>query len=289
MLAKHNVFQWCEENRDSFEAPVCNKLMYKHQLCIMFVRGPNIRTDFHLDEGSEFFYMLHGNQSLLTIQAGKLKVVEIKEGQVYIVPSRIPHSPQRPESGSLGLVIERKRDECEVDGLRWYTDGRCYEILWEKYFHCDDLGKDLVPVVEEFLRLDRLTKIPGNLAERQPIKQDISTIVPDPFLLSDWIVGNSAALAEGQSLNLFADHPDKEFRILIVGGPSSYQDCYQYETWLYQIIGSVEVIINGNKEILEEGECGIIPSGTGYMLYRPTDSIGMVVMQDPNGNKLVSN
>ncbi len=67
----------------------------------MGVGGPNTRTDFHLDQGSEFFWMVRGNTELPTIQQGKLKVVRIREGEVFCLPSRVPHSPQRPEQGSL--------------------------------------------------------------------------------------------------------------------------------------------------------------------------------------------
>tara|TARA_B100000780_G_scaffold275944_1_gene243588 strand:+ start:131 stop:538 length:408 start_codon:yes stop_codon:yes gene_type:complete len=128
----------------------------------MFVGGPNVRTDFHLEQGSEFFWMVRGNMELPTIQNGKRKVVKIKEGEVFCLPSRVPHSPQRPETGSLGLVVERERyvdpvqlngQEPELDGLRWFVDfdnttGK--DILWEKFFHCYDLGRDLVPVVKEY-------------------------------------------------------------------------------------------------------------------------------------------
>ena len=87
------------------------------------------------------------------IERGVRHVIKIEEGEVFLLPSRIPHSPQRPMEGSLGLVIERQRykDEGEVDGLRWYTDfDTCKNILWERYFHCGDLGKDLVPVVQAY-------------------------------------------------------------------------------------------------------------------------------------------
>merc|ERR1740124_1106688 len=117
--------------------------MHRDQLSIMFVGGPNEREDFHLEEGSEFFYQLRGNMELPTVQAGQRTLVTIREGDVYLLPSRIPHSPQRPERGSIGLVIERQRYEHEPpDGLRFYTDFlACDAVLWERYFHCKDLGK----------------------------------------------------------------------------------------------------------------------------------------------------
>jgi 3-hydroxyanthranilate 3,4-dioxygenase len=162
MQAVYNLNSWYDANRHLFDPPVCNKLQHKKQLSIMFVGGPNTRTDFHLEQGSEFFWMVRGNMELPTIQNGERKLVTIREGQVFCLPSRIPHSPQRPEDGSLGLVVERERyvdpeilngEEPELDGLRWFVDfdkTKGEDVLWEKFFHCYDLGRDLVPVVQEY-------------------------------------------------------------------------------------------------------------------------------------------
>ena len=128
----HHVPTWLESNRDSFAPPICNKLMHKDQMTVMFVGGPNTRTDFHLEEGSEFFFQMKGNIELPTVQRGVRKLVRIKQGDVFLLPPRIPHSPQRPEDGSLGLVIERARTDKEIDGLRWYTDfEQCDEVSAE--------------------------------------------------------------------------------------------------------------------------------------------------------------
>ena len=40
--------------------------MHKGQLSIMFVGGPNTRTDFHVEEGSELFLQLKGDMELPT-------------------------------------------------------------------------------------------------------------------------------------------------------------------------------------------------------------------------------
>jgi len=173
MLCKYNVEQWCEDNKEMFHPPICNRLMHQIQLSVMYVGGPNVRRDFHLDEGSEFFWMIKGNLELHTIQAGKLKIVHVKEGEVFLVPSRIPHSPRRP-ANTLGLVIERNREkDLEMDGLRWYTDDNCDKILWEKYFYCDDLSRDLPPIVKEYEVSEEFrTKVPGNnISKNPPLKQ----------------------------------------------------------------------------------------------------------------------
>merc|ERR1712185_15415 len=108
-----HVPTWLREHAESFAPPVMNKLLHRAQLSVMFVGGPNRREDFHLEAGSEFFYQLRGSMELPTVQAGRRTLVTIREGDVYLLPSRIPHSPQRPEVGSIGLVIERQRYEDE--------------------------------------------------------------------------------------------------------------------------------------------------------------------------------
>ena len=296
-----HLMTWYAENRHLFDPPVCNKLMHKKQLSVMFVGGPNTRTDFHLDRGSEFFYMVRGNMELPTIQRGKRKVVKIREGEVFCLPSCIPHSPQRPEQGSLGLVIERERylDKGELDGLRWYTDfDACDKVLWEKYFHCYDLGRDLVPVVKEFKASSEASSgVPvaaaadgAAAAAAASFKIDAETEVPDPFSLQEWIDAHAEELNAGKALNLFEGHPDGEFTVLIAGGEATTTTSFEFETWLYQLKGNATVSTGyanhdgSKKTYLGEGFCCIIPPNTEYTVHRLPGSLGMVVTQDPRGN-----
>eukprot|EP00041_Stephanoeca_diplocostata_P030564 m.928778 g.928778 ORF g.928778 m.928778 type:complete len:312 (-) comp23780_c0_seq1:482-1417(-) len=267
LKAHFHIENWRQENKDLFNPPVCNKLMFKEQLNVMFVGGPNIRTDFHLDLGSEFFFQFKGNMELPTIQRGKRKLVKIKEGQVYLLPSRIPHSPQRPEEDSFGLVIERSREPEELDGLRWYTDfDSCEQILWEKYFHCGDLGRDLVPVVQEFKASNEsITLVPGSnvlAGKDRPWHQDIETEVPDPIFFEEFINAHSETLGEGGIVKLFEKTPDKEFDISVCGGPTEYasMSVWKYDTWLFQYKGHVIIRVQGKGDLkLNEGCCVIIP------------------------------
>jgi len=209
-----HLASWLRDNATSFLPPVMNKLMHRHQLNVMFVAGPNQRTDFHLQEGSEFFFQLRGNMQLPIVHAGRRELVHIREGDVFLLPSRIPHSPQRPEHNSVGLVMERQRYMSEPpDGLRFYQDfDMCGQVLWERYFHCEDLGRDLVPVV-----------------------QDKTTVVPPPFNLDAWLCSNSAELAAGATLDLFTNHPDREFRVDMIGGVSEQHDRSEHDVWLHQV------------------------------------------------------
>eukprot|EP00928_Gymnodinium_smaydae_P040658 TRINITY_DN27556_c0_g3_i1.p1 TRINITY_DN27556_c0_g3~~TRINITY_DN27556_c0_g3_i1.p1 ORF type:complete len:343 (-),score=74.06 TRINITY_DN27556_c0_g3_i1:18-1001(-) len=286
--------KWYEENRELFSPPICNKLMHKDQLTVMFVGGPNTRTDFHLDEGSEFFYQIRGNMELPTIQRGKRKLVKVREGQVYCLPSRVPHSPQRPEADALGLVVERRRDAAtERDGLRWYVDfEKCEEVLYERYFYCDDLGRDLVPVVQAFKASEACrTGRPreGSVPAGPPaVEQDMDTEVPEPFYLKDWLDQHAEELARGAVLNLFEGHPDGEFCVRVAGGESAQlNEVCPNETFLYQLRGQATVELQGSGEtiaVTEDG-CFVVGAGRTYSVRRPTGSIGLVVTCDPLGNK----
>lgn len=144
-----NFKQWIDENRDSLKPPVKNKLVYEDtDFIIMVVGGPNQRKDFHFNETEEFFYQLEGDIVLRLIVDGKVKNVPIKEGEIFLLPPRIPHSPQRPE-GSVGLVIEKKRPEGLKDGLQWYCDN-CQELLYEEHFRLTNIATQLPEVFKHF-------------------------------------------------------------------------------------------------------------------------------------------
>ncbi|XP_034620357.1 3-hydroxyanthranilate 3,4-dioxygenase isoform X3 [Trachemys scripta elegans] len=143
-----NVRKWIEENKAAFLPPVCNKLMHCQKLNVMFVGGPNQRKDYHIEEGEELFYQVEGDMCLKIIENGNHRDIHIREGEMFLLPARIPHSPQR-YANTVGLVIERKRLNTETDGLRYYV-GESTNVLFERWFHCEDLGTQLIPIIQEF-------------------------------------------------------------------------------------------------------------------------------------------
>lgn len=100
----------------------------------MFVGGPNVREDFHLEQGEELFWQLKGDMLLVIEEAGQQKEVPIREGEMFLLPGKIPHSPRRSE-GSIGMVIERRRVEGnEMDGLRYYCADK-KTILYQRVIY----------------------------------------------------------------------------------------------------------------------------------------------------------
>ncbi|SDJ51989.1 3-hydroxyanthranilate 3,4-dioxygenase [Microbulbifer yueqingensis] len=149
MMPPVNFKQWIEDHRQYLKPPVCNKLVFEENgFFIMVVGGPNSRKDYHVDEGPEFFYQVEGDMLLKTVQDGKVVDVPIREGEIFLLPPKIPHSPQRLEN-TVGLVIERTRLPEEKDGLQWYCD-KCDNLLYEEYFHLKNIEEDFPPVFDRF-------------------------------------------------------------------------------------------------------------------------------------------
>lgn len=145
-----NFKKWIDEHRDLLKPPVGNKMIWTDkQFIVMVVGGPNKRTDYHINQGEEFFYQLEGNMTLKVInQDGGFEDVAINEGEIFLLPPMVPHSPQRPE-GSVGLVIEKTRLKDEKDGIAWFCQG-CRSKLYDEYFHLKNIEKDLPPVFDRF-------------------------------------------------------------------------------------------------------------------------------------------
>lgn len=147
--APFNFKQWIAENRHLLKPPVSNKLIWEDSdFMIFIVAGPNGRTDFHVNGGEEFFYQLEGDIFLRIRENDSFRNLTIKEGDIFLLPASVPHSPQRP-ANTLGLVIERKRLENEKDGLVWWCP-KCSTKLYEEYFHLTNIVTQFKPVFDRF-------------------------------------------------------------------------------------------------------------------------------------------
>ena len=145
-----NFPRWIEEHRHLLKPPVGNKCIYDGEFIVMVVGGPNQRTDYHYDEGPEFFYQLEGEIVLKVQDGGRARDIPIKAGEVFYLPPRVPHSPQRM-ANSIGLVIERKRMPHEQDGLMWFCE-RCNTRLYTEMFMLHDVEQDFLAVFDRFYR-----------------------------------------------------------------------------------------------------------------------------------------
>lgn len=148
--------KWIDENRELLKPPVGNQIVYKgnDDFIVMVVGGPNKRKDFHYNETEEFFYQMEGDINLRIMEEGKPVDIPIKEGEIFLLPPQVPHSPQRP-ANSIGLVMEIHRKHGETDGFMWFCEN-CNEKLYEEYFHLTDIVKQLPPVMEKFYESEKL-------------------------------------------------------------------------------------------------------------------------------------
>jgi 3-hydroxyanthranilate 3,4-dioxygenase len=147
-FATLNFKKWIDEHRHLLKPPVGNKCIYAGDFIVMVVGGPNARKDFHIDDGEEFFYQLEGDITLKLREDGKVVDLPIRGGEIFLLPPRVPHSPQRPPN-TVGLVIERQRAAHEKDGFAWYCE-QCGHTLYEEFLHVTNLVTQLPPVFERF-------------------------------------------------------------------------------------------------------------------------------------------
>lgn len=155
-LAAFNLFQWIEDHKDVLKPPVGNAQIWQDtDFMVTIVAGPNERTDYHDDPLEEFFYQIKGNMTLRIIEDGRVKDVPIREGDVLLLPPHTRHSPQRPEPGSYGIVVERVRPMGKRDAFEWYCD-QCGHRIHRREVQLESLVADLPPVFEEYYASEEL-------------------------------------------------------------------------------------------------------------------------------------
>ena len=154
LAAPLNLHRWVEENRHLLKPPVGNKMIWNSGFMVMVVGGPNQRTDYHVNPGEELFYQVEGDIVLRVMENGKSRDIPIRQGELFVLPGGIPHSPQRP-ANTVGLVIEQARPVQADDHLRWYCR-KCGSVVYDAGFHLEDLGKQLKPIIEQFYADEKL-------------------------------------------------------------------------------------------------------------------------------------
>ncbi|XP_026801411.3 3-hydroxyanthranilate 3,4-dioxygenase [Pangasianodon hypophthalmus] len=274
-----NIDKWIKENEASFLPPVCNKLMFFYQLNIMYVGGPNIRKDYHIEEGEELFYQIRGDMVLKVIENGKHKDVHIREGEMFLLPARIPHSPQR-QANTVGLVVERKRLRSETDCLRYYVDNST-DILFERWFYCENLGTQLVPVIQEFMASKQHKT--GKPDPDEPIKPPpypLNTMnVMTPFSFKGWVEKQKPALVSGRPLDMFGNQFETE--VMLYGPGESETSKRTCDGWIWQLEGSSSVSMNGQDYNLSVGDCLLVLGLTEYHWQRAENCVALYVVQNP--------
>ncbi|MBT4749196.1 MAG: 3-hydroxyanthranilate 3,4-dioxygenase [Rhodospirillaceae bacterium] len=123
-LHAFNFDKWVGDNGERLRPPVNNQLIHTDtDMIVMAVGGPNTRVDFHDDPAEEWFHQVKGDMMLKIADEGGIYDIPIREGEVFMLPPHTIHAPQRPQEGSIGIVVEAPRQEGMLEGFEWY----CFE------------------------------------------------------------------------------------------------------------------------------------------------------------------
>eukprot|EP01059_Diplonema_ambulator_P015305 TRINITY_DN26405_c0_g1_i1.p1 TRINITY_DN26405_c0_g1~~TRINITY_DN26405_c0_g1_i1.p1 ORF type:complete len:298 (+),score=94.18 TRINITY_DN26405_c0_g1_i1:34-894(+) len=285
MEGAKSMKKWIEENEESFSPPVCNKLMYGkgYQHKVMFVGGPNVRKDYHMNGGEELFYMVRGEMCLKVMEKGLPKDIVIKEGEIFMLPGAVPHSPQRPNAGSVGLVVERERLEGEMDGVRWFVDDSNTTVLYERWFHCTDLGVQLVPVIKDFFASEEFkTRVPSKDIGAPQLALDTTTTLPAPFSLQAWLDTNAGTL-DTEPLPLF----DTEFKVVVYGPQGDFAGSPTAECFVWQIAGTSSLFDSATETTtnLKPDDCHVLPAMTAIASRSPDCRLLICQSSKPDPNR----
>ena len=149
LLPPINFKKWIDENRHLLKPPVSNKVVYENaDFMIMVVGGPNSRKDYHVDPVEEFFYQVEGDMILKIMENDNRVDIPIKEGEIFLLPKYIPHSPQRFKD-TIGIVIEFRREEGVLDSFQWYCD-QCDHLLHEVDIDLENIVTQLPPLFDSY-------------------------------------------------------------------------------------------------------------------------------------------
>ena len=150
--------RWLDDNAHLLKPPVGNQQIWQDaDFMVTVVGGPNGRSDFHDDPAEEFFYQFKGNAYLLLWDRGRYERINLNEGDIFLLPPHVHHSPQRPEAGSLCLVIERQRPEGARDAFQW-TCAHCGQVIQRHDVLLQSIVDDLPPLYQRFYDSDETAR-----------------------------------------------------------------------------------------------------------------------------------
>ncbi|MDH4144976.1 MAG: 3-hydroxyanthranilate 3,4-dioxygenase [Acidimicrobiia bacterium] len=147
-----NLQRWIDEHRDQLRPPVANRQIWRDaDMIVMIVGGGNQRCDFHDDPREEFFFQIKGDMDLVIWpeQGSAPRHMPIREGDVYLLPPHMRHSPQRPDPDSIGLVVEYQRSPGERDGFEWACF-ECSHLVHRVEVQLQAIDEDLPPLFDAF-------------------------------------------------------------------------------------------------------------------------------------------
>lgn len=143
---------WIDDHRAELTPPVSNRQIWREaDMIVMIVGGGNERNDFHDDPREEFFHQIKGDMNLVIWPEEGTEPYDmpIREGDVYLLPPHVRHSPQRPDPDSIGLVVEYQRSAGELDAFEWVCP-ECAHLVHRVEVQVQAIDQDLPPLFAAF-------------------------------------------------------------------------------------------------------------------------------------------
>jgi 3-hydroxyanthranilate 3,4-dioxygenase len=147
-IAPFNLHEWIAANRHRLQPPVGNACLWNGGFLVMIVGGPNRRSDYHVNTGEELFYQIEGDIVLRLMDDSGPRDVPIRQGELFVLPAGVPHSPQRP-ANTVGLVVEQPHANPGPHHLRWYC-ARCRHPVHEVAFVPADIGQQIKAALDQY-------------------------------------------------------------------------------------------------------------------------------------------
>jgi 3-hydroxyanthranilate 3,4-dioxygenase len=144
-----NLTKWIDEHRDDLKPPAGGKTIWTDtDFIVTVVGGPNDRPDYHDDPLEELFFQLKGDMTLKVIDDGERRDIPICEGEIFLLPPHVLHSPQR-QADTIGLIVERTREQGVVDAFEWFCEA-CDARVRRREIQVNGLEQGVNQVLEEY-------------------------------------------------------------------------------------------------------------------------------------------
>ena len=145
-------------------------------------------------------------------------------------------------------------------------------MLYEQWWHCQDLGKELKPIIEDYFASDAKAKgvpVPRKVLDKPPVATDDKVVVPAPKPLADKLAAVCAA-ADGSRAEVFRG---AEFQVRAVtsrccGGERVSR---AGEVLIMQAAGAARVVTGDAAVAMREGTLSTVPPATEYAILPDGD------------------
>ena len=144
-----NLAGWIEEHRHELKPPAGGRTIWADtDFIVTVVGGPNQRPDYHDDPLEELFFQLQGDMTLRVIDDDVRRDIPIREGEIFLLPPHVLHSPQR-RADTIGLIVERTRAPGVIDAFEWFCE-KCDAQVLRREIQVAGLEQGVNGVLEEY-------------------------------------------------------------------------------------------------------------------------------------------